>query len=51
MTASLGASLLVILAFFASLSMLLLVAVHIESTLHPSRPQKAHVPKDHSSTR
>jgi hypothetical protein len=40
MTASLGASLLVILLFFASLSTLLVVAVHIESTLQ--RPRGRH---------
>ena len=40
MTASLGASVLVILMFFAALSMMLVVAVHIESTLQ--RPQSRH---------
>lgn len=37
MTASLGASVLVILTFFAALSMMLMLAVHIESTLQPQR--------------
>lgn len=40
MTASLGASLLVILTFFASLCMMLVMAVHMESTLQ--RPQSRH---------
>ena len=41
MTASLGASVLVILMFFAALSMMLVVAVHIESTLQrPHRPHR-----------
>jgi len=40
MTASLGASVLVILTFFASLCMMLMMAVHMESTLQ--RPQSRH---------
>ena len=40
MTASLGASVLVILTFFASLCMMLILAVHMESTLQ--RPQSRH---------
>ena len=40
MTASLGASVLVILTFFAALSMMLMLAVHIESTLQPHRHRR-----------
>ena len=40
MTETLGASVLVILAFFASLCMMLMMAVHMESTLQ--RPQSRH---------
>jgi len=40
MTASLGASLLVILMFFAGLAVMLTLAVHMESTLE--RPRGRH---------
>lgn len=40
MTESLGASVLVILTFFAALSMMLFLAVHIESTLQPHRHRR-----------
>jgi hypothetical protein len=40
MTETLGASVLVILAFFASLCTMLIMAVHMESTLQ--RPQSRH---------
>jgi hypothetical protein len=40
MTASLGASLLVILMFFTGLGVMLTLAVHMESTLQ--RPQSRH---------
>ncbi|MEV7396977.1 hypothetical protein [Aeromicrobium sp. NPDC092404] len=43
MTASLGASLLVILTFFIALSTLLLLAVHMESTLTRPRPRRVRV--------
>lgn len=43
MTASLGASVLVIVAFFAVLCMMLALAVHIESTLQPPRPHRRRI--------
>lgn len=44
MTASLGASVLVILTFFAALCIMLMLAVHIESTLQTPRHRRLHVP-------
>ncbi len=45
MTASLGASVLVILTFFAALGVMLSLAVHMESTLQRPRPRHVRVPK------
>jgi hypothetical protein len=43
MTASLGASVLVILMFFAGLGVMLSLAVHMESTLERPEPRRARV--------
>jgi hypothetical protein len=54
MTASLGASVLVILTFFTTLGVMLTLAVHMESTLeHPRRPRHRHarVPVRHHEAR
>lgn len=45
MTASLGASVLVILTFFAALGTMLSLAVHMEATLQRPRPRHMRVPK------
>ena len=45
MTASLGASVLVILTFFAGLGVMLTLAVHMESTLQRPRPRHLRVPR------
>ena len=45
MTASLGASVMVILMFFAGLAVMLTLAVHMESTLeHPRGRHRVRVP-------
>ena len=52
MTASLGASVLVILLFFAGLAALLAIAVHMESTLEHPRRHRVRVPvHDHDRRR
>jgi len=43
MTATLGASLLVIITFFGALCAMLSLAVHMESTLQNPRPRRQHV--------
>jgi len=43
MTASLGASVLVILMFFAGLAVMLSLAVHMEATLQRPRPRHVRV--------
>ncbi|MDX6233810.1 MAG: hypothetical protein QOH68_2882 [Nocardioidaceae bacterium] len=48
MTASLGASVLVILMFFAGLGTMLSLAVHMESTLERPEPRHARLPKGRS---
>jgi hypothetical protein len=45
MTASLGASVLVIVMFFAGLGTMLSLVVHMESTLERPEPRHARLPK------
>ncbi len=46
MTASLGASVLVILTFFTALGTMLSLAVHMESTLQRPQPRHVRVPQN-----